>query len=81
VLYRSYFRERLFHARKEFEMLEDPVIAEFLATIPPLQSSISIGQDGARIKIDAPESELAEVLKLAAFGREQVLHVRISKEG
>lgn len=56
------------------------VIAEFSATIPPIQSAINIGQDGARIKLDVPESELAEVMKLAAYGRDRVLSVRVSKE-
>jgi len=38
---------------------------EFTASLPPIQSAMSIGQDGARIKLDIPEQDLAEVLKLA----------------
>ena len=39
---------------------------EFTATLPPIQSAISLDGrgDGARIKFDVPASELPEVLKL-----------------
>ena len=38
---------------------------EFIASFPDIQSAISIGGDGAtRIKLDIPESELAEAVKL-----------------
>lgn len=38
----------------------------FIASLPPIQSAISVsGQgDGARIKIDVPQSELEAILKL-----------------
>ena len=38
---------------------------EFIASFPDIQSAISIGGDGAtRIKLDLPESELANAVKL-----------------
>lgn len=50
----------------------------FAASLPEIQSAISIGGTGARLKIDVPESEIAEVIKLAAYGRGKVLMVTIS---
>lgn len=46
----------------------------FSATLPEIQSAIEIAGDGARLKIDVPESELA------AYGRGKVLSVTISAE-
>ncbi len=38
---------------------------EFIASLPDIQSAISIGGDGAtRIKFDISESELSEAVKL-----------------
>jgi len=38
---------------------------QFIASLPDIQSAINIGGDGAtRIKLDIPESELAEAIKL-----------------
>ncbi len=38
---------------------------EFIASLPDIQSAISIGGDGAtRVKLDIPESELAQAVKL-----------------
>lgn len=50
----------------------------FSAYLPEIQSAISIGGDGARLKLDVPESELAAIVKLAAYGRGKVLRVTIS---
>lgn len=51
-------------------------IAEFSASIPPLASAVNVsGEGGARIKLDVPESDLAEVMKLIAYGRERELRV------
>jgi hypothetical protein len=38
----------------------------FMASLPPIQSAISVsGQgDGARVKLDIPQSELESILKL-----------------
>lgn len=42
-------------------------IAEFVATLPPIASAVSVhGQgDGCRVKLDVPASDTVEVLKLA----------------
>ena len=54
-------------------------IAEFSASIPPIQSATSIGGDGAcRLKLDVPASDLAEVMKLAGFGMGK--HLKITVE-
>lgn len=38
---------------------------EMIASLPNIQSAISIGGDGAtRVKLDIPSSELAEAVKL-----------------
>lgn len=50
---------------------------EFEGIIPPIQSGIKIGQDGARIQLEVPEIYIAEALKLAAYGRSKVLKVTI----
>jgi hypothetical protein len=61
--------------------MSEKVIAEFSATIPQIQSALSVGGDGAtRIKIDVPTTEIAEVVKLAAFGRERLLRITVSAE-
>ena len=52
----------------------------FKATLPPIQSAVSIGQDGARLKLDIPESEKAEYHKLAAYGFGRVLTVTVRVE-
>ena len=50
------------------------VIATLVVSIPDLQSACSISGDGsARFKLDVPESEIAEVTKLIAFGRQKAL--------
>lgn len=36
----------------------------FTASLPPIQSALSFGSDGARIKLDIPESDLPAALKL-----------------
>lgn len=54
---------------------------KFAASLPEIQSAISVGGDGARLKIDVPETEIAEVLKLAAYGRGKILHVTVEVEG
>lgn len=37
---------------------------EFNASFPQIQSAISTGNDGMRIKLDIPESDIVEALKL-----------------
>ena len=51
-------------------------IAEFVAIIPPLQGAIKhSGEGDSRILLEAPETELMEVTKLIAFGRDKALRV------
>ena len=54
---------------------------QFVASLPEIQSAISIGGDGGRIKLDIPESEIAALVKLAAYGRGRVLQITIKAEG
>lgn len=50
---------------------------EFIASLPDIQSAISIGGDGAtRVKLDIPESELAEAVKLVML-KGQAFRVKI----
>lgn len=51
----------------------------FLASFPPIQSAIKIGEDGARIQLDIPESELSNALPLVAM-RDMVLRVTVEPE-
>ncbi len=39
---------------------------EFIASLPPIQSAISISGngDGARVKLDIPQSEMAAIIQL-----------------
>jgi len=39
---------------------------EFIASLPPIQSAVNISGngDGARVKLDIPGTEMAQVLKL-----------------
>jgi len=39
----------------------------FSASLPEIQSAISVGGDGARIKLDIPETDLAEVIRLVTM--------------
>ena len=41
---------------------------EFIASLPDIQSAINIGGDGStRLKLDIPESELSEAMKMVLF--------------
>lgn len=51
--------------------------AVFLASLPPIQSAIKIGQDGMRVQLDIPESEMGEAVKLLQW-RDVVLQVVIN---
>ncbi len=55
-------------------------IAEFRAIIPQIKSAILFGGEGdSQIKLEAPESDRAEVLKLAAYGTGKVLKVTVAE--
>lgn len=53
--------------------------ATFLASFPPIQSAIKIGDDGMRIQLDVPESEMGNALGILAW-RGCVLRVSIELE-
>lgn len=57
-------------------------IAEFRAIIPDIQSAIKLGGSGeSRVQLDVSEADIAEVMKLAGFGRGKVLRVAVSEDG
>lgn len=57
--------------------LKEP-IAEFRAVIPSIQSAVKVGGDGeSRVQLDVSEQDIAEVMKLAGFGRGKVLLVTV----
>ena len=51
----------------------------FMASLPPTTTAVKIdGQDGnARLQLEIPASELAEVIKIPAFFRKKPLRVTI----
>lgn len=53
---------------------------EFTAALPEIQSAVSVGGDGARIKLDVSESDIAAIMRLAAFGRGKLLRVSMEYE-
>jgi hypothetical protein len=52
------------------------VTIEFLASFPPIQSAIKVGQDGMRLQLDVPESEMGNALGILAW-RGKLLRIRI----
>jgi hypothetical protein len=46
------------------------VAIEFIASLPPIQSAISLSGDenGARVKLDIPEQYRLQVMQLSALG-------------
>jgi hypothetical protein len=52
------------------------MIIEFLASLPDVQTAIAIGGDGARIKLDIPETDLPNVIKLVLL-KGKLLKIRI----
>jgi len=53
----------------------------FSAIIATSSAAVKIGDEGAiRIMLDVPVSDMAEALKLIAFGRKKVLNVTIEIE-
>ena len=50
---------------------------EFIASLPDIQTAIQIGGDGStRVKLEIPESELAEAVKLVLL-KGQAFRVKI----
>jgi hypothetical protein len=57
--------------------VDEPVT--FLASFPPIQSAIKVGQDGARVQFDIPESEMPAIVRLMLM-RGVVLRVTVELE-
>jgi hypothetical protein len=57
-------------------MADNPNIAAFKATIPPIMSGIKVGGDGMRFQLDVPESEMVEAIKILTM-RGTILKVTI----
>jgi len=51
----------------------------FLASFPPIQSAIKVGQDGARVQFDIPETEMPAIVRLMLM-RGRVLKITIEAE-
>ncbi len=65
----------LSHANEtSIPMIVEPVV--FIATFPPIQSAIKIGQDGMRIQLDVPENQLGNAIELLAW-RDRILEISI----
>jgi len=57
-------------------------IAEFIATIPQIQSAFNVGGDGStRLKLDVPASEMAAIGDLITYGRDKALTITVSVDG
>jgi hypothetical protein len=57
------------------------VIAQFVACLPDTAAALKVsGAGDGRLQLDVPESELAEVLKLIAFGRDCALRVTVERQ-
>jgi hypothetical protein len=57
------------------------VIAQFEAVIPDVQGALKVSGQGAGVlRLDMDESQLPEVFKAIAFGKERLLTVTISVE-
>lgn len=54
----------------------------FLASLPPIQSALSVSGDraGGRLKLDIPESELPQALKVLLLSG-KVFRVTVETEG
>jgi len=58
------------------DMADAPV--SFLASFPPIQSAIKVGQDGARVQLDIPETEMPSIVRLM-FMRGIVLKITVER--
>ena len=47
-------------------MISNPEKIQFIASLPPIQSAIQVSGlgDGARVKLDVPQTEMAAILRL-----------------
>lgn len=57
-------------------------IAVFIACLPDAAGAVKIsGQGDGRVQFDVPESELPELLKLVAFGKDRALKITVEPSG
>ena len=47
-------------------MISNPEKIQFIASLPPIQSAIQVSGlgDGARVKLDVPQTEMSAILRL-----------------
>jgi hypothetical protein len=65
-------------AAKAVTGMSDELVT-FLASFPPIQSAIKVGQDGARVQFDIPETEMPSIVRLMLM-RGVVLRVTVERE-
>ena len=51
----------------------------FSASLPDIQSALSVGGTGARLKLDVPETDLAEIIKMVMV-KGKLLRVTVEVE-
>ena len=51
----------------------------FNASLPDIQSALSVGGTGARLKLDVPETDLAEIIKMVMV-KGKLLRVTVEVE-
>lgn len=56
-----------------------PGTVEFHATFPPIQGAIRIGDLGARLQLDVPDSDMAEIVRLLVIKNKR-LKVTITED-
>ena len=63
-------------------MSDSDKLIHFMASLPPIQSAISLDGlgDGARIKLDVPASDVQAVLLLQAFYAGKAFKITIEPE-
>lgn len=54
--------------------MSEPIV--FLASFPPIQSAIKVGQDGARVQLDIPETEMPAIVRLMLM-RGKILRITV----
>lgn len=52
---------------------------KFMASIPPIQTAVKIGQDGMRIQLDVPEVWMKHAIPIVNM-RNKVFYVTIEEE-
>ncbi len=54
----------------------------FLATFPPIQSAIKFGNDGMRVQLDIPETEIGNAIEMVAWrGKRLVVTIEPDPNG